>query len=282
MLQVSGMAIASIVLLLIICFMLPAAIYYFLLKNADGHGKVLLTGAIAFFAGGFILEMAMQNIVYMFVDMSKNIPINLLYNLIFSPLLFVLVNFIAIRLFGDAMKTTGDAITYSTGYTGLQNILMVGVAELFNLITMINIGNASNYVVVSDSDYISYSDMVSATNLLPESSFNQLQNLCNRPISYILVMCIDRLFIMAAYTAVLMVIWLAVRKKGGTPLLAAAFGMRIIIGIPAILGEIKVIESLWILMPMAFVATVIVWVIAIVLRNKFIDNPDVVYVRKHR
>ncbi|MGN0474813.1 MAG: YhfC family glutamic-type intramembrane protease [Acutalibacteraceae bacterium] len=281
-LQVSGMVIAATVMLLIICFILPLALYYFFYKFADGRGKVLLLGGVAFFVGGFVLESAAQHIVYMFTDMSTNIPVNLVYNLVFSPLLFVLINYLAMRLFGAEMKTTGDALTYSTGYTGLQNILMVGFTELLNLINVLSISGASNYVVVSDSDYVSYSNLVSASNLLSESNFKYIQSLCSRPVSYIILMCIDRLFIMAAYAALLLVIWLAVRKKGGTVLLAAALGMRIIIAIPSILGEIKVIENMWILMPMALTATAIVWVIAIFCRKKFIDCTDIVYIRKQK
>lgn len=276
-LQASGMNIAATVLLLIICFILPLAMYYFFYKFADGRVKVLIVGAAAFFAGGFVLETIAQNIIYMFTDMNANIPMNLVYNLVLSPLFFVLINYIAIRLLGDEIKTTGDALTYSTGYTGLQNMLMVGFTELFNLINMLNISSASNYVIVSDSDYASYSDIVSAGNLLSESNFKYIQSLCSRPASYIILMCIDRLFIIAATSALLMVIWLAVKKKGGTVLLAAAFGMRIIIAIPSILGDIKVIENMWILMPMALAATAVVWIIAIFCRKKFIDRTDVVY-----
>ncbi len=281
-LHVSGMTVAATVLLLIICFILPIALYYFFYKFVDGRGKVLGVGAAAFFAGGFVLEMTAQHIVYLFTDMSANIPVNLVYNFIFSPILFVLANYLAMRLFGGEMKTTGDALTYSTGYTGLQNMLMVGFAELINFINLLSVNGMGSIVVVSDADYASYSDLVSASNLLSETTFNHMQNLCDRPISYLLIMCVDRLFIMAAYAAILLVVWLAVRKKGGTPLLAVALGMKIIIAVPAVLGDINVIESMWILMPMAFAATVAVWVIAIFCRKKFIDNTDVVYVRRRR
>lgn len=281
-LEVSGMTIAAMVLLLIICFLLPLALYYFLYKNADGRAKTLIAGAVTFFAGGLVLEMTAQNIVYMFTDMNTNIPVNLVYNFIFSPLLFVVTNYIAMRFFGDEMKNTGHALTYSTGYTGLQNMLMVGFTELLNLINLLSMGDTSNLVVLSDSDYISYSNLVSATNLVPESTFNHVQSLCSRPISYLLIMCVDRIFIMAAYAAILLVLWLAVRKKGAMPLLAVALGMKIIVAVPAVLGGIKVIGSIWVLMPMAFAATVAVWVIAVFCRRKYIDNTDIVYVRKRR
>ena len=138
-LHVSGMTVAATVLLLIICFILPIALYYFFYKFVDGRGKVLGVGAAAFFAGGFVLEMTAQHIVYLFTDMSANIPVNLVYNFIFSPILFVLANYLAMRLFGGEMKTTGDALTYSTGYTGLQNMLMVGFAELINFINLLSV-----------------------------------------------------------------------------------------------------------------------------------------------
>lgn len=276
MLQISGLSVAVTIILLIICFILPMAIYYFLYRYVDGKVRMLVTGAIAFFAS-FIVEITAQNIIYMFTNMRANTPVLFLYTLVISPLLFLLINFVAIRFFGNEMETTGDSIMYSTGYTGLQNMLSIGFTELFNLISILTLGGASSYVIVSDSDYASYSDMVSASNLLSESNYNYLNSLCTRPASYIVAMCIDRLFIIAAYTAILLVIWLAVRKQGGMPLLAAAFGMRALIAIPSLLGDMNIISSVWALLPIALAATVIVWVIAIVCRNKFIDKPNRAY-----
>lgn len=275
MLHVSGATIAATILLLIICFILPLVLFYVLYKFADGKIKNLLTGAAAFFVGGFILDTLALHLVSMLSDISKNMPVYFLYTLLISPAIFLLTGFVAIKCFGKEMKNTGDALMYTVGYVGLQNILLVGIGEFMNLLNMFSMNSSNGYVVVSDSNYASYSDIVSASNLISESGYEYLVNLSGRSASYVLAMCVDRLWIFAAYGAVMLVIWLAVRKQGGLPLLAAAFGMRMLITVPSILSELKVITNAWIIIPIAIAITVVIWFAAIALWKKHIDRANI-------
>lgn len=274
MLHVSGGAIASIILLLVICFILPIVMYYLFFKFSDSSIKTLGIGAAAYFIGGLILDVFILSIIAFFTDITKNIPVYLLYSLILSPVIFVAFNFFAIKLFGKDIKTTGDSLMYSTGYVSLQNILSVGFVSAGYLITLLNIRSSGEYVVLSDSDYASYSDTVSASNLVSQSIFDELKDLCDTPASYFITLCLDRLWIIAVYSAILLVIWLAVRKVNSLPLLGAAFGMRILVGVPTMLNDLCTVINKWVSLAVIIIIAVLVWVIAIMCWRKFIDRAD--------
>ncbi len=270
-LQSSGFAIAASAILMLICYILPFVLYYLLYRFGDSPTKLLLIGAATFFVGGYVLELVLQNIVY---AIFPSTAAGLLYSLLFSPLLFTAANFVAIKFFCKNMLTTGDSLMYSTGYVGLLNILMVGVSEFINFVNLIS-ANGSSYLVVSDSDYESASDLVSASNLISESTYEYLQTVCARSASYIYAMCMDRLVIIAAYAAIIMLTWLAVSKKGALPLLGAVFAMRVIIAVPSVLNNYGVITNIWVAIVIAVIITALIWAATIFLRGRFIDNESI-------
>lgn len=274
MLHVSGGAIASIILLLVICFILPVFLYYLLFRFSDSNIKTFGIGAAAYFVGGLILDLFLLSIIGFFTDITQNVSVYLLYSLILSPAIFVALNFFAIKFFGKNMITTGNSLMYSAGYASLQNIMSVGFVSAGYLITLLDIKSSGGYIVVSDSDYASYSDMVSASNLVSQSVFDELANLCSTPASYFLTLCLDRLWIIAVHSAILLVIWLAVRKVNSLPLLGAAFGMRILVGVPTMLNDLSVISNKWLLAAIIIIIAVLVWVIAVMCWKKFIDRDN--------
>lgn len=274
MLNASWGSIASIGLILTVCFILPIVIYYLLFRFSDSNLKTFGIGAATYFVGGLILDTLILSIIRIFTDVTKNTPVYLIYLLILSPAVFVAFNFFAIKIFGKNMKTTGDSLMYSTGYVTLQNLIAVGFISFGYLVTLLDIKFSSGYIVVSDSDYASYSDMVSATNLISQSTFDELKSLCATPASYFLMLCLDRLWVIAAYSAILLVIWLAVRKADKLPLLATAFGLRILVGIPTMLSDLRLISNAWISFGIILIIAVAVWVIAVMCWKKFIDRPD--------
>lgn len=274
MLNASWGSIASIGLILTVCFILPIVIYYLLFRFSDSNLKTFGIGAATYFVGGLILDTLILSIIRIFTDVTKNTPVYLIYLLILSPAVFVAFNFFAIKIFGKNMKTTGDSLMYSTGYVTLQNLIAVGFISFGYLVTLLDIKFSSGYIVVSDSDYASYSDMVSATNLISQSTFDELKSLCATPASYFLMLCLDRLWVIAAYSAILLVIWLAVRKADKLSLLAIAFGLRILVGIPTMLSDLRLISNAWISFGIILIIAVAVWAIAVMCWKKFIDRPD--------
>ena len=272
MLHVSGGVIASLVILLLICFILPIAMFYALYRLAEGNAKHLFVGAAVYFVGGMILEYFVYRFVGMFTDMNENIPVYLIYTLVIIPALFIAANFIGIKFCGKDILTTGDSLMYCTGYASLQNMMSVGFISASYLLTLLDVKTTGNYVIVSDSEYASYSDMVSATNIVSETKFENLQNLCSTPASYFLTMCLDRLWVIAVYSAALLVLWLAVRKARSWPFIFVSFGMRVLISVPTIINGLGLISNKWITLTIVVLIAVIVWVIAVLCWKKLVDR----------
>lgn len=275
MLQVSSGALAALVFILLVCFILPIAIYYVMYRFSDSRFKTFGKGALIYFVVRFVIEMPVNVIINHYADMSKNVPVYALYLFLICPLIFVGVNFAAIKFFGGEISSTGNSLMYSSGYVTMQNAVEVGFVGVMYFVTLLGIRSAgANYIIVSDADYISASDVVSSSNLVTESIYAEMQELCNMPASYFLVMGLERLWIIAAYSAMLLVIWLAVKKRGTLPLLGAAFAMRMLASLPTILSDLGVISQKWISVTLIIAILVIICAAAVICWRKFIDMEE--------
>ena len=274
MLQVSWGALAALLLLLAVCFVLPLGLFGALFKLADGKFKTCGIGAGAYFLGGFVVEVLLLASIGALTDMSKNVPVYLLYSLLVSPAIFMAVNYFAMKRFGkDCLDSTGDALTYSVGYSGLQNMFTTGFVALMYFVTLWSIkSHVGGYVVVSESDYVSYSNLVSASNLVTDRIYQQMQELCSRPATYFLSLCLDRLWIIIVYAALLMVVWLAVQKSRKLPILGIAYGMRLLVGLPTILSDFHLIANAWVSVVIVVLISVVVWVAAVFCWKRYIDE----------
>lgn len=274
MLQVSWSALAALLLLLIVCFVLPLGLFGVLFKLAEGRLKTCGIGAGAYFLGGFVVEMLLLASIGALTDMTRNVPVYLLYSLLVSPAIFMAINFFVMRKFAEKdLNSTGDAMMYSVGYSGLQNLLTTGFVALMYFVTLWSIkSHGGSYVVVSESDYVSYSNLVSSSNLITDTIYEQMQELCSRPAAYFLSLCMDRLWIIVVYAALLLVVWLAVKKSHKLPLLGIAYGMRLLIGLPTILSDLHVISNPWISAAMVVLISVVEWVAAIFCWKRYIDE----------
>ena len=92
--------------------------------------------------------------------------------------------------------------------------------------------------------------------------------------SYYVIFCINCLLVIAAYAAVMMVVWLAVKKSNKVLILAFAFIIRLFIIMPDILDRFKVISNVWVSQAVSVVVLAIVWIGAIFCRRTFIDSED--------
>ena len=222
MLQVSWSALMALLLLLVICFVLPLGLFGALFKLADGRWKTCGIGAGAYFVGGFVADVLLPTGIRAVTDMNQNMPVYMLYSLLLSPAIFMAVNYFAMKKLGkDELNNTGDALMYSVGYAGLQNMVTTGFVAAMYFVTLWSIkSNGGSYVVVSESDYVSYSNLVSASNLITDSIYAQMQELCSRPATYFLSLCMDRLWVIVVYAALLLVVWLAVKKTNKLPFTA--------------------------------------------------------------
>ena len=274
MLQVSWGALAALLLLLAVCFVLPLGLFGALFKLADGKFKTCGIGAGAYFLGGFVVEVLLLASIGALTDMSKNVPVYLLYSLLVSPAIFMAVNYFVMKRFGkDVLDSTGDALTYSVGYSGLQNMFTTGFVALMYFVTLWNIrSHGGSYVVVSESDYVSYSNLVSTSNLVTDRIYGEMQELCSRPAAYFLSLCLDRLWVIVVYAALLLVVWLAVKKSRKLPILGIAYGMRLLIGLPTILSDFHLIANAWVSAAIVVLISVVVWVAAIFCWKRYIDE----------
>lgn len=274
MLQVSWSALAALLLLLAVCFVLPLGLFGVLFKLAGGRLKTCGIGAGAYFLGGFVVEMLLLASIGALTDMTRNVPVYLLYSLLVSPAIFMAVNFFVMRKFAEKdLNSTGDAMMYSVGYSGLQNLLTTGFVALMYFVTLWSIkSHGGGYVVVSESDYVSYSNLVSSSNLVTDTIYEQMQELCSRPASYFLTLCLDRLWVIAVYAALLLVVWLAVKKTNKLPILGIAYGMRLLVGLPTVLSDLHVISNPWISAAMVVLISVVEWVAAIFCWKRHIDE----------
>ncbi len=274
MLQVSWGALAALLLLLVVCFVLPLGLFGGLYKLADGRFKTCGIGAGAYFVGGFAADVLLLTGIRALTDMNQNMPVYMIYSLVLSPAVFMAVNYFAMKITGkEELNNTGDALMYSVGYAGLQNMVTTGFIAAMYFVSLWNIKlHGGSYVVVSESDYVSYSQLVSASNLITDRIYEQMQELCSRPASYFLSLCLDRLWVIVVYAALLLVVWLAVRKKNKLPILGIAYVMRLLIGLPTIFSDFHVFSSTWMATAMIVVVSVIVWVAAVFCWKLYIDE----------
>ena len=69
MLQVSMGALVSLVMIILICFVLPFALFYVLYRFADGKVKTLLIGGAAYLVSNVVAD----TIIVMILDAISNI-----------------------------------------------------------------------------------------------------------------------------------------------------------------------------------------------------------------
>lgn len=273
MLQVSTGALVALAFVLVVCFILPIALYYVMFRFSDSRFKTFGLGAIAYFVARFVVEMPLGVVISHYTNLSENVPVYALYLFVLCPLIFVGINFAAIKRFGQEILSTGNSLMYASGYVTLQNIVEVGFVGAWYFSTLLGIRSVGIYWVVSDADYASASDVVSASNLVSESIYAEMQELCGMSASYFTAMCLERLWVIAAYSAMLLVIWLAVRKRGTLPLLGAAFGMRLLASLPTFLSDLGLISGAWLSVVIIAILLVICAAAALCWRN-FIDKQN--------
>ena len=276
MLTVSMGALISLVIIMLICFVLPFALFYVLYRYADGRVKTLLLGAAAYIGCGVVLDTVIAALLDTMGGIHANAALYMLYAALLSPALFILVNYLVMKRFGsDNMKTTGDSMMYSLGYSSAFNILSTGLISVMYFLTLLDIRNRSGqFLVVSDADYVSASDTVSGSNLINESVFREMEMLCGKPVSYYMMFVVSCLWAFAAYAAMMLVIWLAVRKTDKVILLAFSYVIRLFITLPDILERFHIVTSPWMIQTAKIAVLVIVWVAAVFCRKTFIDSKD--------
>lgn len=142
MLHVSMGALVSLVIILLICFVLPFALFYVLYRFADGRVKTFLIGAVAYVAGGVIADSMLQMLLESISKVSTNHLLYLLYAVILSPAAFIAINYLIVKQFGkETIKTTGDSMMYAFGYSTAFNVLSTGIIAIMYFLTMLDIRN---------------------------------------------------------------------------------------------------------------------------------------------
>ena len=279
MLHVSFGALVSLVIIMLICFVLPFLLFYFLYRCADGRVKTFLIGAAAYLVCGIIADTTISALLEQLGKINGSGGLYLLYAVVLSPACFILLNYVIIKRFGaDHMKTTGDSLMYSVGYSTAMNVLSTGIIAVMYFITLLDIRDRSgSYQIVSDADYVSASNAVSASNLVNESVYNEMVKLCSEPISYYLVFIINCLWTIAVFAAIMPVIWLAVKKQNKPIILVFAVIIRLFITLPDLLNRFHAVNNQWVLQLIMLAILVIVWVAAIYCRRLFIDTEDAVW-----
>ncbi len=276
MLQVSMGSLVSLVILMLICFVLPFALFYVLYRYADGRLKTLLIGAAAYIVCGVVADTLIALLLDKIGGINTNGAIYMIYAAVFSPVCFILLNYLIIKRFGaDNMKTTGDSIMYSLGYSSAYNILSTGIIAVMYFLSLVDIkGREDSFLVVSDANYISASNTVSGSNIVNESVYKEMVRLCSEPVSYYMTFMVNCLWAVAVYAALMVVVWLAVKKQKKLLLLAFAFVIRLFVTLPDIFKRFNVIGNQWVLQLVSVIILVIVWAAAIFCRSTFIDSED--------
>ena len=276
MLHVSMGALVSLVVIMLICFVLPFVLFYLLYRYADGKVKNLLIGAAAYIACGVIVDTVLFALLDRLGGVNSNGALYMLYAVVLSPACFILMNYLIIKRFGTkSIKNTGDAIMYSVGYSTALNVLSTGVIAIIYFLTLLDIKDRADvYRVVSDADYVSASNAVSASNLVNESIYNEMIKLCSQPVSYYMVYIINFLCAICVIAAIMPIIWLAVKKRQKPIILAFAFVIRLFITLPDIFDRFDVIKNVWVSQLFSIVILVIVWIAAVFCRRMFIDTED--------
>lgn len=276
MLHVSTGALVSLAVIMLICFVLPFPLFYLLFRYADGRVKTLLLGGAAYLGCGVVIDTTVAYFLELLGGLDSNGALYMLYAALLSPSLFILVNYLIIKRFGrDNIRTTGDSMMYSLGYSTTFNALSTGFVAIMYFLTLLDIrGNEGVFQVVSDADYISMSDAVSASNLVNESIYREMALLCGKPVSYYMTFVVSTLWAFAAYAAIMLVIWLAVRKTEKVILLAFAYVIRLFMTLPDILERFSIIRNAWVIQGTKILVLVIIWAAALFCRKTFIDTPD--------
>lgn len=274
-LVVSWSAVAALAGVLLICFVAPLLLYYAFYRTADGTLKMFLTGGAAYFAARFLLELPLSALLE-YSGLLRVTAVYALYLAVLRPLIFVGTAWAVLRFLGKDVRTTGHALMTASGYVTLQNIVEVGLVSAGYLVTLWGIRRTNGaYDVISDADYVSMSDAVSRTDLLPESIFRQMRELCATPASYFVGMGLERLWIVAVHMAILTVIWLAVSRKDGRKLLGAAFGLRALAGLPALLSVCGVMKGGFVTGAVTVLVMLAVCAGAVVCWRRWIDREPV-------
>ena len=248
MLEVSAGALTALIFIMLVCFVLPIALFGAFYRLSDSTLRMFLVGAGTFFTVKFVAELPVNAILEHYWPLASHPWVQGAYLLGFCPLAFVGINYAALRIFGRDIRATGHALMNATGYTALQNMVEAGAVSAMYFITLWGIRSAHTpYTVVSDGDYISMTDVVSKSSLVTETIYAEMQELCATPTMYFVSMCLERLWLIVVYSAVILVIWLAVRKSvsaaGTWLLLAAALGMRGLAGLPNVLAALGTLKA---------------------------------------
>ncbi|MBQ1414276.1 MAG: YhfC family intramembrane metalloprotease [Clostridia bacterium] len=246
MFQVSTGALVALIFIMLVCFVLPVVLYTAFYRLSDSTLRMFLIGAGAFFTVKFVAELPVNAILEHYWPLASHPWVQGAYLMAFCPLAFVGINYAALRIFGKDIRVTGHVLMTATGYTALQNIVEAGAVSAMYFITLWDIRfSRTVYTVVSDADYISMTDVVSQSSLLTETIYDEMQTLCDTPAMYFVSMCLERLWLVAVYSAVILVIWLAVRKSASAAktwlLLAVALGMRCLAALPNMLAVLGIL-----------------------------------------
>lgn len=273
-LEVSVGSLIALGLLLVVCFLLPIGLFYALYQLSEGNFKMFGIGAAAYFVLRFIIELPTSAFLEHFAHMREHPAIYAVYLLLICPLFFVAVHFIVLKFFGNHIETTGHALLYLAGYVTLQNIVEVGFVSAWYFVTLLSIRSAAaQYTVVSEGDYVSMSEITDPAYLVTDGIFAEMQQLCGMTPGYFLSLCAERLWIIVAYSAIVLVVWLSMRKgRILLPVLGFAFVMRMLASLPAALNVCGVLPAGLASGIVTAIVLIILCVMAVFCWRRYIDD----------
>ena len=122
MLHVSMGALVSLVIILLICFVLPFALFYVLYRFADGRVKTFLIGAVAYVVGGVIADSMLQMLVESISKVSTNPAFNVLSTGIIAIMYFLTMLDIRSRAESYIVVSDADYVSASETVSGTNLI----------------------------------------------------------------------------------------------------------------------------------------------------------------
>ncbi len=214
--SVPTMSIVVICINILLAFILPAALYFFLRRKYHGDHKVFWVGVAVFIVFSGVLERMVHSLVLMSPmgsSIQSNVWLLALYGGLMAALFEESGRYIAFRtMLAKNLGNNHNALMYGAGHGGIEVVMVLGITMVNNLVYtfMLNSGRAG---VIMESLDPHQQQVLAAV-------FSQLLN--TTPALYFAGL-LERIAALAIHMSLSVLVWFAVKDRKSFYLFPVAF-----------------------------------------------------------
>lgn len=252
--NVSTTSLVFIVISLLICNIVPIAVYAFFKRKESIAWRPVIVGVAFFFLFTQILEKGLHSLVFSYSTLVQNPALFAIYGALAAGIFEETARLIAFTYILPAYRQWKDGIAYGIGHGGIEMFLIGAVASIQMLVfaTMINNGSFAVF-----------------ENQMPPELFSDLMQVLTGPSWFFLLIGVERIFALIVQILLSVLVLYGVYSKKIQFYIIAVF-LHALFDVPAMLYQldmvnILLVETIYLLISIAalwFIAHIRSWFVA--------------------